>query len=52
LNLPIDYIEDLKWQDDHPSLFSEVRFERSSKGYPPPLSLLRDAVRPDGVNWI
>jgi hypothetical protein len=50
--LPFKSLGRSTWLDFHPCLFSEVKFKISHPGVPPPQSLLLDAVRPDGVNWV
>lgn len=41
-----------KWRDDHPHLATTTTVLFQLPGFAPPFSLLVDALRPDGVNWI
>jgi hypothetical protein len=40
------------WEVDHGDLACKVKVILTYPGFPPPSSLLLDAVRPDGVNWV
>jgi hypothetical protein len=49
-NLPVVRLHG-QWELDHPDLATVVEV-RSSATIPPPLVLLVDSVRPNGVNWV
>jgi hypothetical protein len=50
--LPVRSLGIRSWEDDCADLSVKTRVELTYPGVPPPLSLLFDAVRPDGVNWV
>nr|UYL94488.1 MAG: RNA-dependent RNA polymerase [Leptosphaeria biglobosa botourmiavirus 2] len=50
--LPVRSLSRCAWEEDCPDLAFKIRVQLEFPGIPPPLSLLQDSVRPDGVNWI
>jgi hypothetical protein len=50
--LPLVTLPREQWLDDHRDLASEVVAIKIPMDFPPPQTLLLDAVRPDGVNWV
>jgi hypothetical protein len=50
LGLPLQRLRGV-WEEDHPDLATSVSVATAAF-VPTPLSLLYDAVRPDGVNWV
>jgi len=50
--LPVNYLGSSIWEEDFDDLTVKVSVKVSHPGLGPPPSLLLDAVRPDGVNWV